>query len=426
MLFRNLKKIKRLPEINRINSHYNKMETNTKKEITTDGIFAINKPIGISSAQFLNKLNSTLSNSPIFKKIIDENLKNAIKNSKYKKLKSRQRNLLSKLKMGHGGTLDPLASGILVIGIGNGTKKLENELKNTKKIYNSIALLGSSTTTYDSEGKLVLKSNTKHITKELILNIMKNYKGEIKQTPPLYSALKLNGRPLYDYARNGEKLPKEIEPRLINILNFELYKKGFSFDHDFKHPIEKATEKEIEIDSALSSLYHHDITIDSNVINDDTKKLESDSENKRKAEDLENNSKKQKLDILTTTTTTTTANDNENKCNDPIIQFEVSVSSGTYIRSLIHDLGKDLKTSAHMVQLERSQQGPWKLGINVFELDDFKNDENIWFPVLEHVLKDGSKVDARKELKEKIDESKFKEESNKKLEESNEKSKNNE
>ena len=116
-------------------------------------------------------------------------------------------------KIGHFGTLDPLAEGLLVCGINKGTKLSERFL-NLDKSYFSRIMLGIKTTTDDSEGNIIEEKNIQASEKE-ILETIKTFVGESKQKPPFFSALKHKGKPLYKYAREGKLIEKE--PRDIKI-----------------------------------------------------------------------------------------------------------------------------------------------------------------------------------------------------------------
>ena len=130
------------------------------------------------------------------------------------------RRLLRTKKVGHAGTLDPLATGVLVLGIGRGTKLLQFLTAETK-VYKAVLKLGMSTDTYDREGKVLeTKSYAGDVTKEKILSVFERFLGDSMQLPPIYSAIKKNGRPLYDYARNNETV--EVEARPIHIEKLEL------------------------------------------------------------------------------------------------------------------------------------------------------------------------------------------------------------
>ena len=143
------------------------------------GIFLINKDKGLSSNKAIQKIRRRL------------NIK----------------------KIGHFGTLDPLAEGLLICGINRGTKLSERFL-NLDKSYFSRIMLGIKTTTDDSEGNIIEEKNIQASEKE-ILETIKTFVGESKQKPPFFSALKYKGKPLYKYAREGKLVEKE--PRDIKI-----------------------------------------------------------------------------------------------------------------------------------------------------------------------------------------------------------------
>ncbi len=126
-------------------------------------------------------------------------------------------------KVGHTGTLDPNATGVLPILIGKGTK-ISKYLVNHDKIYEATLQLGIKTDTADGEGKVLEndKINKNILLEENIKSTLKSFKGKQTQLPPMYSAIKVNGKKLYDYARKGEKI--EIPIRNIEIYNLELNK----------------------------------------------------------------------------------------------------------------------------------------------------------------------------------------------------------
>jgi tRNA pseudouridine55 synthase len=115
-------------------------------------------------------------------------------------------------KIGHSGTLDPLATGLLVLGIGEGTKLLDN-LLNADKAYHTTALLGKTTDTYDIEGNTLTNiQNHELYNDKIIQGLTQAYSGKQLQTPPVYSAIKHKGKPLYRYARQGTIIqPKSRE-----------------------------------------------------------------------------------------------------------------------------------------------------------------------------------------------------------------------
>jgi tRNA pseudouridine55 synthase len=122
-------------------------------------------------------------------------------------------------KVGHGGTLDPLASGVLPVFLGQATR-LAEYLMEYPKTYRAVIELGVSTESYDAEGKVTRTSETSTITPDAVGEALEKFRGDIRQTPPIYSALKHHGQPLYKLARQGQ--PVEIESRAASIYRLEL------------------------------------------------------------------------------------------------------------------------------------------------------------------------------------------------------------
>ena len=196
-------------------------------------------------------------------------------------------------KVGHTGTLDPLATGVLIVCTNHDTK-LVDILTSKNKEYIATMRLGVQTDTGDITGNIIKKTNYK-VNKEQIIRILNSFLGTSTQTVPIYSAVKINGKKLYEYARTGEEVI--LPTREINISNIEL------------------------------------------------------------------------LDF-----------------HDDLIKFKVTVSKGTYIRSLIEDIAKRLGTVATMEELVRTKQGNYKLEAS-YTLEDIKNDKYKAIP-LNEVLKD--------------------------------------
>lgn len=131
---------------------------------------------------------------------------------------------LTKIRqIGHTGTLDPFAEGVLPVCIGKATRLIEY-LKDDKE-YLATVQFGTATTTYDLEGEVTTTSDKK-ITEEELTLALENFRGEITQLPPIYSAIKVKGKKLYEYARKGEEV--EIQPRKVTIEKLELK----SFDYE--------------------------------------------------------------------------------------------------------------------------------------------------------------------------------------------------
>ena len=124
-----------------------------------------------------------------------------------------------KLKVGHAGTLDPLATGVMVLCTGKATKRIE-ELQYGIKEYIATLQLGATTPSFDLEHPVDKTYPTEHITRERVDNTIKRFIGEIWQVPPVYSAVKIDGKRAFDYARKGQEV--EIKPKLLVIDEIEV------------------------------------------------------------------------------------------------------------------------------------------------------------------------------------------------------------
>ena len=132
------------------------------------------------------------------------------------------RGITKEKKVGHGGTLDPFAEGVLIIGTGKDTKKL-SAISSDYKSYMATLKLGEETNTLDVEGEIVAKSNIPKLTNEFINNVLNDFLGKQKQIPPMFSAKKIGGKKLYELARKNieiDRKPKDIEIKKINLINF--------------------------------------------------------------------------------------------------------------------------------------------------------------------------------------------------------------
>ena len=128
---------------------------------------------------------------------------------------------IKKIKVGHAGTLDPLATGLLILCTGKFTKKIETYQAQVKE-YTGTITLGATTPSYDLESEIDQKFDISEISEEDILKNTQQVLGEIQQQPPIFSALKKNGKRLYEYAREGSKI--EIPSRAVTIKEFEITK----------------------------------------------------------------------------------------------------------------------------------------------------------------------------------------------------------
>ena len=122
-------------------------------------------------------------------------------------------------KVGHGGTLDPMATGLLVILLGRGTR-LSDQIMGADKVYEGILRLGVTTSTEDVDGKTLATAACDHVTRAALETEMQKWMGDVQQTPPMVSAIKRNGVPLYKLARRGQEVARE--PRWLHIFEFAL------------------------------------------------------------------------------------------------------------------------------------------------------------------------------------------------------------
>ena len=162
-----------------------------------DGIVLIDKPAGWTSFDVVAKIRGHIRRGYT---------KQGIKPTK------------RQLKVGHAGTLDPFATGLLVILLGDATKKATEFLK-LDKVYEAEIILGQESTTGDPEGELTAVSNTKPTT-EAVQAVLAAFTGEIRHRPPIFSAIKINGRRAYKLARDGKEV--EIPERTVTIHSLEL------------------------------------------------------------------------------------------------------------------------------------------------------------------------------------------------------------
>jgi len=230
----------------------------------TGEILLVDKPLTWSSFQVVNKLRWKIKN------------KIGIKN----------------IKVGHAGTLDPLATGLLILCTGKKTKTIESFM-GLEKTYSGTITIGSTRPSYDLESEIDATFETSHITEELIKDTALKMIGDYEQMPPIFSAKKVNGKRAYAYARAGEEV--KLKPKLINISKFEIIK----------------------------------------------------------------------IDGLN-------------------IDFIISCSKGTYIRSIAHDFGKLVNSGAHLSALRREKIGDYDVKnaltveewLEVIETSEFEHDFN--------------------------------------------------
>ncbi len=204
---------------------------------------------------------------------------------------------VKKLKIGHAGTLDPLATGLLILCVGDYTKKIES-FQEMPKEYTGTLTLGATTASYDLEKPVEQTFPVAHITPELVENIRHRFTGPIQQIPPVFSAIKVDGKRVYKNARTGEEV--QIEPRTVTIHELELH---------HLRPVEPHEQVEPQI-------------------------LNSKGAPIRLYPDYPGGLQ---------------------------LDFRVRCSKGTYIRSLAHDLGLALDSGAYLSTLRRTRTGGYSV-----------------------------------------------------------------
>lgn len=133
---------------------------------------------------------------------------------------AKMRGILHVERIGHAGTLDPFATGLLIVGVGRESTKRLDEFKLWEKEYEVTLQFGATSSTYDCDGEITLSPNTRPITRAELESVIKKYQGQIQQIPPMHSAKKVNGKRLYKFAHQG--IVVEREPQTITIYNLEI------------------------------------------------------------------------------------------------------------------------------------------------------------------------------------------------------------
>ncbi|RDL39796.1 Uncharacterized protein BP5553_04136 [Venustampulla echinocandica] len=383
-----------------------------------EGVFAINKPCGLSSAQVIRDLQKHFQHSKLFEPYLS--FEAAQRERVSANQNKRRRNKEIRVKIGHGGTLDPLATGVLITGIGKGTKSLQDFLLCTKT-YEAVILFGASTDTYDRVGRVLRRAPYEHLTQEKVEKALGQFRGKFMQLPPLYSALKMNGKPLYEYAREGKPIPREIERRPVDVLELELLEWMEGGTHNHKAPTETAGHAEVKLADMLweqenvvpaggkpkkaekrklsesqdelvverpaskqqKSTEEQQATMSGALDPASSTPLPEAAETEPQPEAVHESSSPEQVPAATEPTPQA---ENESK-GPPAARIRMTVTSGFYVRSLCHDLGAAVGSAAMMAELERTRQGEFEVGKdNVFEYDDLQKGEDVWGPKIGGLL----------------------------------------
>ncbi|KAJ4302266.1 pseudouridine synthase pus4 [Collariella sp. IMI 366227] len=380
-----------------------------------EGLFAIHKPLGMSSAQVIRDCQNFFNPSALFAPLIAQEAATRERAPKQE----------IRVKMGHGGTLDPLATGVLILGVGKGTKSLQKFLDCTKT-YETVVLFGASTDTYDRTGRIIKKGDYEGVTREAAEKALDTFRGKIRQMPPLYSALKMEGKPLYEYAREGKPIPREIETREVEVKELEMVEWYEPGTHNHRWPTEEADQAEKNLANSVWGVGKRQVATDEELAKmtpeqqeEETKARADYNSKKREAEERvdtlvsegqkEPSAKRKKTnsgkaepmmsgalgrlppkgrgsDLIPPTPDASTPPPWEGK-GPAAAKIRMTVTSGFYVRSLCHDLGEKLGCGAMMAELSRPRQGQFVLGgANCMEYEDLLKGEEVWGPKVESML----------------------------------------
>lgn len=336
-----------------------------------------------------------------------------------------------KVKLGHGGTLDPMATGVLIVGVGKGTKCLQRFLECTKS-YECVVLFGAATDSYDAVGKVVSRAEHGHVTKELVEEKLAQFRGKIMQKPSVFSALKVDGKKMYEYAREGGEVP-EVAARPVEVVELEMVEWLEPGTHEYRWPEEEVGGEERVGAEKLMGIREKDAGKGRGKKRSRSKSAELEDH----VTDSEAHPKKPRTNSepamsgalpvedaapkAPSTDVTPTAQNGEPTKPEatpveasqppedlvkskeqpqpnpssttpppqpPAVRLRMTVTSGFYVRSLCHDLGLACDSLGLMSSLIRTRQGDYELGKNVLEYPDLEAGAEVWEPKVEGYLKE--------------------------------------
>lgn len=251
---------------------------------------------------------------------------------------------VKKLKVGHAGTLDPLASGVMIICTGKATKQIDQLQAGTKE-YIATLRLGCTTPSFDAEHPVDATFPTSHITREAVMEALEKFKGSIWQVPPVYSACKVEGRRAFDYVRQGEEVElkaKELVIDEIELLDLHLPEQGI---------VSPKAEQ-------LLSTVRNGIDI------------KEYGRRKQSIEDLglvpfgKQGNLDEKESVVEAEAPAPESAEPEDLSVEKVSYLTIRVvcSKGTYIRALARDIGQALQSGAYLIGLRRTRVGDFHVG----------------------------------------------------------------
>ncbi|KAL9035878.1 MAG: hypothetical protein Q9180_004614 [Flavoplaca navasiana] len=382
-----------------------------------EGVFAVNKPKSISSAQVLRDIQQSFNRSTLFAPWLEAEKARRVQESKSQRQRRRDKRI--QVKLGHGGTLDPMATGVLIVGVGKGTKRLQDFLTCTKT-YEATVLFGAATDTYDVLGKTLSKAPYAHITPDDVESALTKFRGSIKQRPPVYSALRMDGKRLYEYAREGKEVPREIQERPVTTESLELREWLPGGSHPYTWPSEEADKEEKSVAHKVLHLGAAPEDANNDLPRTNSPSGQEIPQGTKRQRDIEDEDdaeigitpvpKRQEitptpimsgasqvsggLDKMTAPATRTRIPTEAQTILEefpsvdkpPAAKLSMTVTSGFYVRSLCHDLGQEVGSLAIMSELARTRQAGFEMGRNVLEYEDLCKAEDIWAPLLVQML----------------------------------------
>jgi tRNA pseudouridine55 synthase len=300
--------------------------------------------------------------------------------------------------------LDPIATGVLITGVGRGTKELGRFLE-CSKTYETVVLFGVATDSYDCVGKVTTRAPYEHVTREAVEKALEQFRGQIMQKPSMFSALKVKGKKLYEYAREGKEPPIEIAKRPVEVHNLEIMDWYEGGTHEYKWPEEEAEEN---VKMVAEKLLHKELGSASpatDVAGDQH------AQKRKSSPELTSETGQETTEQPPLKRTRTDQDDSTPAAAEaepataskppapPAVKLRMTVSSGFYVRSLAHDLGLALGSNAIMSSLVRKRQGDFDISPeNILEYKDLDGGEEVWGPKLQGFLdKWVSREAARKE-----------------------------